>query len=149
MNKWDQRFMDLAVLVSSWSKDPETKVGAAVRGMDNGVLAVGFNGFPAELEDKPEWLTQKAIKRQLMIHAEMNTLLRLPPLPPRAATLYVTRPPCLDCAKLIVTHKAIGAVKCWGIKPTSAWFDSCIAGESLLESAGLTVEWYDAPDHGR
>ena len=29
MSKWDQRGIDLARLVASWSKDPSTKVGAA------------------------------------------------------------------------------------------------------------------------
>ena len=28
MSKWDSRFMDLARLVASWSKDPSTQVDA-------------------------------------------------------------------------------------------------------------------------
>ena len=33
-DKWHKRFMDVAELVSTWSKDPSTKVGAIVVGPD-------------------------------------------------------------------------------------------------------------------
>ena len=43
--KWDRRFMDMARLVASWSKDPSSQVGAVItRGKF--VISVGFNGFP-------------------------------------------------------------------------------------------------------
>jgi len=36
MSKWDSRFMDLARLVASWSKDPSTQVGAVIVGIVRG-----------------------------------------------------------------------------------------------------------------
>ena len=30
MQKWDLRFIELAKLVSTWSKDPSTKVGSVI-----------------------------------------------------------------------------------------------------------------------
>jgi len=30
MNKWDQRFCELAKYISKWSKDPNAKVGAVL-----------------------------------------------------------------------------------------------------------------------
>ena len=33
-DKWHKRFMEVAELVSTWSKDPSTKVGAIVVGPD-------------------------------------------------------------------------------------------------------------------
>lgn len=30
MDKWDQRFLELAKVVSTWSKDPSTKTGAVI-----------------------------------------------------------------------------------------------------------------------
>jgi deoxycytidylate deaminase len=44
--KWDLRFLELAKLVASWSKDPSTQTGAVFVGRDNGIISVGYNGFP-------------------------------------------------------------------------------------------------------
>ena len=42
LNKWDKRFLEMAKLVASWSKDPSTQVGAvAVR--NRTVIAQGYN----------------------------------------------------------------------------------------------------------
>lgn len=30
ITKWDARFLDLAALVASWSRDPSTQVGAVI-----------------------------------------------------------------------------------------------------------------------
>ena len=51
-NKWDIRFLEMAKLVASWSKDPSTQVGAiAVR--NRTVIAQGYNGFPRGMGDEP------------------------------------------------------------------------------------------------
>ena len=51
-NKWDIRFLEMAKLVASWSKDPSTQVGAiAVRYRK--VIAQGYNGFPRCMGDEP------------------------------------------------------------------------------------------------
>ena len=50
LDKWDQRWLDIAGQVSSWSKDPSTKIGAiAVK--DKRLVATGYNGFPRGIED--------------------------------------------------------------------------------------------------
>jgi dCMP deaminase len=46
MEKWDQRFCDMAKFVSEWSKDPNAKVGAVVYSKKGGDISIGFNGFP-------------------------------------------------------------------------------------------------------
>ena len=43
--------MDMAKLVSSWSKDPSTKVGAVITDDENRIISVGYNGFPREVID--------------------------------------------------------------------------------------------------
>ena len=44
--KWDNRFLVLAKLIGSWSKDPSTKVGAVIVDEDNKIVSLGYNGFP-------------------------------------------------------------------------------------------------------
>ena len=49
--KWDKRFLELAKLVGSWSKDPSTKVGAVIVDCNNRIISVGYNGFPKGVKD--------------------------------------------------------------------------------------------------
>ena len=60
MNGWDRKFIDMAVLVSSWSKDPSTKVGCVIADSDHAQLSEGFNGFPRGIADD-ERLNQREI----------------------------------------------------------------------------------------
>jgi dCMP deaminase len=51
MNKWDKNFLQLAKTVSTFSKDPSTKVGAVIVDDDNRVISIGYNGFPKGIKD--------------------------------------------------------------------------------------------------
>lgn len=97
----DSKFMALAQLISSWSKDPRTKVGCVIVRPDRTIASTGFNGFPRKLYDDPKLLEDRKTKHRLMIHAEQNALLfareRLD-----GYTLYVTIPPCPSCAVTII-----------------------------------------------
>ena len=53
MNKWAKRYMEMAEQIASWSKDPNTKVGAVVVGTKGQILAQGYNGFPGKIKDTP------------------------------------------------------------------------------------------------
>lgn len=46
MSDWDKFFIEMAMLISSKSKDPSTKVGCVIVGPDNEVRSTGYNGFP-------------------------------------------------------------------------------------------------------
>lgn len=100
--KWDTRFLDLAQVVSKWSKDPSTQVGAVIVRPDKSILSVGYNGFPRKMEDSLELLNNRPEKYSRIIHAEVNALLQA-----RAdlsvCTLY-TYPfmPCDRCAVIMI-----------------------------------------------
>ena len=50
LNKWDKRWLEIASVVSTWSKDPSTQIGAiAVK--DKRLISTGYNGFPRGIED--------------------------------------------------------------------------------------------------
>ena len=100
MSKWDNRFLELAEMVSSWSKDPSTKVGAVITDGKH-VVSVGFNGFPPNCEDKEEWLNDRPTKYKLVIHAEVNAIANAN-RSLRGTTLYsFPLCPCGECAKHI------------------------------------------------
>lgn len=75
MNKWDERFLNLAELVASWSKDPSTQCGAVIVRPDKTVASVGFNGFPKGCDDDPEFYADRDLKLARVVHAELNALL--------------------------------------------------------------------------
>lgn len=75
MNKWDLRFLGLSRLVSDWSKDPSTKVGAVIVRQDNSIASIGFNGFPMPMEDTEELYANRDEKYSRIVHGEINALL--------------------------------------------------------------------------
>ncbi len=96
--KWETRFMDMARLVSTWSKDPSTKVGAVIVDDLNRVLSVGFNGLPHGMSDSLEILENREMKYACTIHAEENAML-FAQGSVKGATMFVYPvPPCGPCA---------------------------------------------------
>lgn len=75
MSKWDMRFLEMAKLVASWSKDPSTKAGAVFVRPDKTVASVGFNGFPKGFDDSPKQYADRENKYAKIVHCEMNGLL--------------------------------------------------------------------------
>jgi dCMP deaminase len=73
--RWDNYFLQQALLASTMSKDPSTKVGAIIVGKENESLISGFNGFPRKILDTPERLNNRELKYKLVVHAEENVLL--------------------------------------------------------------------------
>ena len=103
-NKWDKRFLEMAKLVASWSKDPSTQVGSvAVR--NRTVIAQGYNGFPRGVDDHELYYLNKAIKYKRIVHAEMNAIYNAAEngVSLRGSDLYVYGlPACSDCARGII-----------------------------------------------
>ena len=73
--KWDRRFLELAKLVASWSKDPSTQTGAVIARLDKSVCSVGFNGFPQKMYDWESSYNDREEKLSRIVHCEVNALL--------------------------------------------------------------------------
>jgi dCMP deaminase len=73
-NDWRQNYMRLAREVSTWSKDPSTKIGAIAVGENGQILSQGYNGFPRGIQDTEERLTNREVKYDYMVHGEMNCI---------------------------------------------------------------------------
>ena len=68
---WDLRFLDMSQLISSWSKDPSTQVGAVIVDSNNRVVSVGYNGFPQGISDDYR-LDNRETKYKMILPAECN-----------------------------------------------------------------------------
>ena len=77
MDKWDLRYLKMARLISTWSKDPSTQTGAVIVRQNKSVASVGFNGFPRTMPDSPELYNNREEKYSRIVHCEMNALLFL------------------------------------------------------------------------
>lgn len=97
LTKWDERFLAMADLVASWSKD-STKVGAVIADEKNRVVSVGFNGFPVGVDDT---ILDRDQKLRRTIHSEMNAA-AFANRDLVGCRMYVTHPPCANCAAMIV-----------------------------------------------
>jgi len=99
---WDSRFLDMAKLVSTWSKDPSTKVGAVIVDQNRRVVSTGYNGFPKSIMDSFDRLSNRDIKYEMIIHGEINAIL-FANQNLSGCTLY-TYPfqPCSRCASVVV-----------------------------------------------
>jgi dCMP deaminase len=95
--------MDLADLVSTWSKDPSTQVSAVIVDDQKKVVSLGYNGFPRGVEDLIERYGDRELKHKLVCHAERNALDNSP-RSVVGCTLYCTLEPCADCAKSIIQN---------------------------------------------
>jgi dCMP deaminase len=137
MTDWDRRFLHIAAEVATWSKDPNEKVGCVIVDPSRRRTAFGFNGFPPGIKDDSR-LYDKVIKNRIINHAERNALDNLT-FDPTGCTLYSTRPPCVSCAKGIITQR-LNRVVAVPVRENSRWAEEHEFAKSLLEEAGVLIQ---------
>lgn len=95
-------FMNLAMNVALYSKDPSTKVGAVLVRPDMTIASTGYNGFPKKIEDREEWLLNRDEKLLRTVHAESNAIRRCRDHSLDGYILVTTLYPCSRCALEII-----------------------------------------------
>lgn len=142
--KWDRRFLEMAALVASWSKDPSTKCGAVIVRPDRSVASVGFNGFPRGVDDLPEHLENRDEKYGRVIHAEVNAILAAAE-PLHGYTMY-TWPPgwgptCDRCATCVIQSgiSRVVHIKVGGSGFADRWREAAERGLDMYRRAGVEV----------
>jgi dCMP deaminase len=140
--KWDQRYLSLAREVSTWSKDPSRQIGAVAIGAQGQVLSQGFNGFPRGIFDTEDRYTDRQVKYQYVVHAEMNCIYNatLNGVSLNGAHLYVWGlPVCSECSKGIIQ---VGIKKVfWSTdkEVPDVWAKSLELTEGMLKEAGVEL----------
>lgn len=145
--KWDQRYLNIAREVASWSKDPSSKIGAVAVGYWGQILSQGYNGFPRGIEDSEARLTDRAEKIKRVIHAEMNCIYNAARngVDLKGADVYVYGlPTCRECAKALIQ---VGATRIIGAHSTEVkveWAESHADAEEMFREAGIPTYSYPA-----
>ena len=141
-NKWDLRFMDVAKLASSWSKDT-TKVGAVIVDNDGIVVSMGYNGLPRGCNDsiKERWLNPA--KKLYAEHAERNSIYHAVRhgKPVVGCTLYSTLFPCADCAKAMIQSGIKTVVTTKPDFNNKSWGESFRAAITMLKEAKVNIRY--------
>lgn len=123
-DKWDWRFMNIALEVASWSKDRSTRVGCVIVSPSGNILATGFNGFPrgcldskndvlhpvdfpnnyAQLRIDVEARHERPAKYKWTVHAEVNAICNAAcdGVSLKGATAYLPWFPCSGCMGALI-----------------------------------------------
>lgn len=115
MDKWDDRFMQMADVISSWAScyKQNRKIGAVIV-KNKRIMTTGYNGAPAGVKtcvERGECLREKlgipsGTKHEICYatHAEQNAIIQAAKLGVSidGATLYCTHQPCTICTKMII-----------------------------------------------
>ena len=147
VNKWDDRFMEMAYLIASWAScyKENRKIGCVIV-KNKRIMTTGYNGAPAGVRtcvERGECLREKlgipsGTKQEICYatHAEQNAIIQAAKLGIEisGATLYCTHQPCILCAKMIVNSGITRVVYGEGYPDE---FSMEIFGE-----AGVDVECY-------
>ncbi len=141
---WDEYFMGIAVLSSLRSKDPNTKVGAAIVDDDHKVVSIGYNGMPTGIdEEKISWNRGEGLdsKYLYVCHAEFNAILNTRNGSAlKGCTLYVTLFPCNECTKAIIQT---GIKEIVYLDNKYADVITTVASRKMLELAGVKIRKYE------
>lgn len=136
--KWEYRFLNVARLVATWSKDPSTQVGSVIV-KERKIISTGYNGFPPGADDSPELYADRTYKYANVIHAEPNALTNANGSV-EGCDLFCTLSPCTICAAKI-RDAGIARVFC---PPTSEelktrWGDSLKEAALIFSDAGIEL----------
>lgn len=145
-DKWHYRFMDVAKLVATWSKDPSTQTGAVVVGPDREIRATGYNGLVRGVDDNRPERNERPIKYDFYEHAERNAIYNacLTGTSLKGCVFYATHYPCTDCTraiiqsgiKMVVTNEMIIDEK----TPQGTWRDKLEFSSQMLKEAGVELK---------
>lgn len=139
--KWDFRFMEVADLVATWSKDPSTKVGCVLVDQDRHIIATGYNGFPRGVDDSEDRLTDRPTKIMMVLHAEANAVLQAVG-PIVGATAYVSHRPCSGCSAMLIqagVKRIVTRTPSDGFAERFA--ESFRAADLMLNEAGVEIAY--------
>lgn len=138
--KWDRRFLEMAKLVASWSKDPSTQTGAVIVRPDRTIASVGYNGFPRGCNDSSLLYADREKKYSRIVHCEMNAILSARE-PLHGYTLYTT--PFCSCDRCAVHVIQAGITRC--VAPVlplhlhERWLESVKVTKEIFSEANVKL----------
>tara|TARA_B100001093_G_scaffold95537_1_gene87618 strand:+ start:7630 stop:8079 length:450 start_codon:yes stop_codon:yes gene_type:complete len=144
---WYSRYLDVAKIVSTWSKDPSTQVGAVAVGTKGQILAQGYNGYPRGMDDSN--YEQRELKYSRIVHAEMNCIYNASwnGVSLNEAYMFVYgMPVCHECAKGIIQVGIQKVIVPYKTDVPDKWAISTELTKAFLTEAGIDYEYTNYED---
>lgn len=148
--KWDARFLKMALGIADWSKDQSTKVGCVIVDDAGNVVSTGFNGLPRGLEDDVPARQERPEKYHWYEHGERNAIYSAARRGASVAgcTLYVTSTPskftcCTDCARGIIQSGIVRVVQeplQFDSEAQKRWAESTDRVITMFKEAGVQYD---------
>ena len=141
MDKWTQRYFNIAKETASWSVDPSRKIGAVIIGDKGQVKSQGYNGFPRGIADTAVRYNDRPTKYKYVCHAEVNAVYNAlhNGTSVLGDTIYVTGlPVCHECAKALIQVGIKHVVYDTEIAEGFRWYDSCKLAIEMFDEVGIT-----------
>jgi dCMP deaminase len=138
---WDRRWLDLATMIGSWSKDRSRGVGCVFVGSANQILSTGYNGLPRGIDDDVKERHERPEKYDWFEHAERNAIYNAA----RSGTIlhgsevYSSLFPCVACARAIVQVGASTVVAHHPDLDDDRWGREFEMSMAMLKEAGVTL----------
>ena len=100
--RYQRMYQSIAREVAKMSHAKKLKVGAILV-KDGRIISMGWNGMPSGFNNKCEDILDSTLTNPEVLHAETNCIAKLAKSSESGcgSLMYVTHPPCIDCAKLI------------------------------------------------
>lgn len=136
-DKWLKRFMAMAEMVSTWSKDPSTQVGAVIINDNRVILGTGYNGFARGVADYPYRYADRAVKYPMVIHAEINAVLNSNGSVKNGILFTYPFPCCAPCSALMIQAGIQQVVSPKHIP--ERWKESVDIGMKMYKEAGVEI----------
>lgn len=143
-DKWNDRYLNIAKEVASWSKDPRRQIGAVIVGEMGQLVSQGYNGFPRGINDTDERYNDRDVKRTLVVHAEANAIYNAlhNGASTKGCSIYVTGlPVCHECAKAIIQSGIKKVIMDTAPSFDPRWQDSAKLSLDMFHEAGLEFEF--------
>lgn len=142
---WDDRWLGMARLVASWSKDRSRCVGCVIVNDRNVVVSLGWNGFPRDIDDGVEERHQRPDKYLWSEHAERNALFNAAASGNSTLNcrIYQSMYPCAHCARGIIQagiREVVTVEPDWGDITYGAEFT---VTRQMLNEASVNVRFVD------
>jgi len=143
MDKWDERFIELAKLISTWSKDNSTRCGSVIVDKEHRVVSVGYNGFPRGCDDNDDIYSDRPRKLLRVVHAEANAILSARRSVEECSIYVYPFTPCSQCMSLIIQS---GIQQIITLHPSAGvserWKESLEESEVMAKEAGILLRYF-------
>jgi dCMP deaminase len=147
---WDQKFLQLAIHISEWSKDTSTKVGCVIVGSTHEIISTGYNGMCRGVNDNIPCRYERPAKYMWFEHAERNAIFNAARIgvSVNGTTLYCATsllgPPCVDCTRAIIQSGITRVVCCEGSTDSflwkPRWKESFEVSVEMLNECGIVFD---------